>query len=104
MEIIQNSKDVLYLSIAFGVLILSVFATWLIFYLVLITKESYGMIKELRGRINKTIDAVASIKEKIEHSASYLFVIGEGMKKIVEMGMRYKFGDDKREARKKGKK
>lgn len=43
------------------------------------------MVKEMRERINKIDEAVKAFKEKVEHSTSYLMLIGEGVKKLVEV-------------------
>lgn len=51
----------------------------------MLMREAFKMTKEMHERINKVDDLMAAFKDKIEHSASYLLLIGEGVKKLVEM-------------------
>ena len=81
----DTSKDILNLAIAFAVIFLSVFLAWLLYYFIMMARQMFQIVKEMRERINKIDEVVKTFKEKIEHSSSYLFVIGEGMKKLVEI-------------------
>jgi len=85
MDLIQNSHDLLYVVISFCVLWLTIFLAWMIYYMAMITRQAYRAIKETRERINKVDEILKTLKEKIEHSASYLVLISEGVKKLVEV-------------------
>ncbi|MFA4941889.1 MAG: hypothetical protein WC582_04875 [Patescibacteria group bacterium] len=85
MYLIQDSKDLLYIVIAFCVLLFTVFSVWLIYYLAMIMRQAYKIVKETREKINKVDEVLKALKEKIEHSASYLVLISEGVKKLVEV-------------------
>lgn len=85
MELIQNSKDLLYIVIAFCILWLTIFLAWFIYYLVMIMRQIFQIIREMRERIKKVDDAVKNFKEKFEHSASYLALISDGVKKITDI-------------------
>lgn len=104
MDIIQNSKDILYLAIAFSVLTVSVFFAWLLYYFVMIAKSLYGAIVSMRERVHKIDQTIDAIKEKVEHSTSYLLLIGEGIKKLVELAMEYGFKEKSNIKEKKTKK
>lgn len=100
MNILQDSRDVLYLSISFGVILLSVLTAWFIYYLAQIVRQIFKITEDMRERMNKIDEVVKLFKEKIEHSASYLFLIGEGIKKLVEIAREY----SEKRAEKSGKK
>lgn len=85
MPLITSSQDLLYAAIAISVLILAILTGWAIFYLAMILRQSFQIVKETRGRLHKVDEILNSLKEKIEHSASYLFLIGEGIKKLLEI-------------------
>ena len=85
MYLIQDSKDLLYVVLAFCILWLTIFLAWFIYYLAMIMRQAYQAIKETREKINKVDEILKALKEKIEHSASYLALIGEGVKKLVEV-------------------
>ena len=85
MDLIQNSKDVLLIVIAFCVLWLTIFTAWFIYYLTMIMKQFFQIIKDVRKKIEKVDEVITIAKEKIEHSATYVALIGDGIKKIVEL-------------------
>lgn len=85
----ETSKDILNIAIALGVLSLAGFASWAIYYLARILQQGFRVIKEMRDRISKIDELIKAIKDKVEHSASYLLLIGDGVKKLVEVGKSY---------------
>lgn len=94
MYLIQTSHDLLNIVLAFCALWLTIFIAWFIYYLAMMLREAYKMTQEMHTRINKIDQLIDALKEKVEHSASYLLLIGEGMKKLV--GMARKMSDKKR--------
>ena len=85
MPPINDSKDLLYIVISVSVLCFTIFSCWAIYYLARILQQMFGVMKETRDRLNKFDELIKTIKEKIEHSASYLPLIMEGIKKLVEL-------------------
>lgn len=85
MPSINDNQDLLYIVISISVLGLTFFICWAMYYLAMILKQSFQVVKEMRDRIHKIDGIIDSLKEKIEHSASYLLLIGEGVKKLVEI-------------------
>jgi hypothetical protein len=82
---IDTSKDILNLAIAFAIIFLSVFLAWLLYYFIMMARQMFQIVKEMRERINKIDELAKAFKEKIEHSSSYLVLIGEGIKKLLEI-------------------
>jgi len=85
MGLIENSKDLLNVVLAFCVLWLTIFLAWFIYYLIMIMRQGYIAAKEMKERLKKIDETIKTFKEKMEHSAMYLSLIGEGIKKIVEI-------------------
>lgn len=85
MPPINDSKDLLYVIISISVLVFTVFACWALYYLARILQQMFKTVKEMRKRFNKFDELAKIIKEKIEHSASYLALIGAAVKKLVEI-------------------
>jgi len=98
MPPINESKDLLYMAISLAVLLLTVFSCWAIYYLARILQQSFQIVKEMRDRLHKVDTVIDAVKEKIEHSASYLLLIGEGIKTLV--GIMKSRGEKKRQAKK----
>lgn len=74
---------------AFAILWIALFTGWFIYYLAMTAREGYLMMRGMRERISKVDAIIDSVKEKIEHSTSYLLLIGEGIKKLVEVAKEY---------------
>jgi len=85
MPPINESKDLLYIVISLCVLLFTVFSCWAIYYLARILQQMFSVIKETRDRLRKFDELIKTVKEKVEHSASYLPLIMEGVKKLVEL-------------------
>ena len=81
----ENSKDLLNIAIAAAIVGLAAFSCWAVYYLARILGQVFKIIKEMRERIHKVDDLIKTLKNKIEHSTSYLLLIGEGIKKLVEV-------------------
>ena len=82
---INTSQDILNIAKTGGVIILSVVIAWFFYYMAMIMRQLFLVIKEMRDRINKVDEVIQMLKEKIEHSTSYLLLISEGMKKVLEI-------------------
>jgi hypothetical protein len=85
MYLLQSSQDVLNLTLAFCALLLSVLVGWFIYYMVMMVREMFKVVHGVNEKIEKVGAVIDTLKDKIEHSASYLLLIGEGVKKLVEM-------------------
>jgi len=85
MYLIQNSQDILNVAKAVSVIGVSALLALFIYYLAMITRELFKTIREMRERIRRVDEVLEALKDRIEHSVSYLSLIGDGVKKIVEM-------------------
>ena len=81
---LETSKDLLYLVIAFCVLWFTIFICWLLFYVISIIGKLRKIVKDIQDKIEKIDELINLVKDKIEHSATYLGLIVEGVGKMVE--------------------
>lgn len=81
----DTSQDILNIAKTAAVIGLSVMICILTYYFIRITREIFKVVKEVSGLIDKVDDLISSIKEKVEHSTSYLLLISEGMKKVIDI-------------------
>jgi hypothetical protein len=81
----ETSKDFLYIAIGAAVLGLAAFSCWAIFYFAMIMRQVFKITREMRDRFTKFDELMQALKDKIESSTSYLLLIGEGVKKLVEI-------------------
>ncbi len=82
---LETSRDVLNLVLALAVAALAFFTSWAIYYLVMILRQGFKAAREIKSTVNRIDKTVKIFRDKIEHSASYLLLIGEGLKKLVEV-------------------
>ena len=65
---INNSSDILYLVIAFCVLWLTIFMSWVIYYMAMILREFKKIIGDVRKKIELVESLIVALKEKLEHT------------------------------------
>jgi len=85
----ETSADILNIVKALSILTVALLGSWAIYYLAVILKEIFKIMKEARGMFAKIEEIVETIKEKIDHSTSYLFLMSEGVKKLVDVIGKY---------------
>ena len=82
---IETSKDILLVTIAVCIVAFTFFSCWGLFYLVGMVRNAFKISKDARNILKKVEEAIELIKEKIQSSTSYLLLIGEAVKKILEI-------------------
>ncbi len=82
--VIQNSQDILNIVLAASVLSITVLLCWGLFYLVMMGRQISRWGSEIGEIIDNIKEITVIFKKKAEHSISYLVLIGEGVKKLVE--------------------
>jgi len=89
MYLIQTSRDLLNIVLAFCFLWLTIFIAWFIYYLAMMMREVFKITREMHDRVNKIDHLIDLIKEKFEHNTAYLLLIGEGIKKLVDIAKKF---------------
>jgi hypothetical protein len=89
MQLFQSSGDVLNIVKSVIYFFVGAFFAVFIYYLAMMMREVFLATKEMRARVHKIDEAITAFKQKIENSASYLLIIGEGVKKLAELAMKY---------------
>jgi len=82
---LNSSQDLLNIIKAFSILGFVFFVCWGLYYFAMILRQGYLIIKEMRDRVKKVDDAIKAFRDKIEHSTSYLLLISEGVKKLIDL-------------------
>lgn len=83
--IFTYSQDILYLVLAFCILWLTVFLVWFVYYLIATIRQVHHLTRDFKRRFDQVDSLIQAAKDKIERSASYLSIIVDGVKKIVEI-------------------
>lgn len=82
---LESSRDVLFITIAVCIAAFTIFSCWGLFYFVGVIRNAFKISKDARNILKKAEEAIELIKEKIQSSTSYLLLIGEAVKKILEI-------------------
>ncbi len=98
---LETSRDLLNIVIAASVFLFTVFVCWALYYFAQILRQTFKIVSEMRARLGKIDEFIKMLKDKIDHSASYLLLIGEGVKKLVEIAGDYAGKGGKKKGRKK---
>ena len=81
---LETSKDLLYIVIAFCILWLTAFICWLLYYMISIIGNVRKVVKTVQDKVEKVEEVIELVKKKIESSATYLGLIVEGVGKLVD--------------------
>jgi len=98
---IESSKDILLIVIAFSVLWLTIFLSWAIYYVAQILKQARDMVRNVRETLTLFEKVLSTIQRKIETSSSHLAFLVESVKQGVQFMSERKI---KKTTRKKSKK
>ncbi len=79
-----ESRDILYIVLAFCSLWLTAFFCWLIWQIAMILKNVNDTMTEAREKIAKIEEALTAIKNRFEKATAGFGLFGEGIKKLVE--------------------
>ncbi len=78
MPYFETSKDILYITLSTSVLLVTVFLCWAIYYVARILGEAYHLVTDIRRKLEVLEKLLATIREKIEQSSSYMRLIVDG--------------------------
>jgi predicted PurR-regulated permease PerM len=81
----ETSGDILNLVIAISVLLFTVFLVWTIYYVLASLKKVYKIINDLDQGVKKILETIDTIKQKVNKSTSYFYIVGEVAKKVVNL-------------------
>jgi ascorbate-specific PTS system EIIC-type component UlaA len=80
---LETSLDLLYIVIAFCILWLTIFTCWWLFYIVMIIRRVYQIIKTIKEKLKLIDQLTQNAKNKLEHASMYIDLAAQGIGKIV---------------------
>lgn len=81
--LIETSKDLLYVVLAFCVLWLTVFLSWLLYYVIAITRDMESLLRKVSGAVEKVDHLAKVVQDKMERSATSLTLMAQAVKEII---------------------
>lgn len=97
LNMIESSKDILYVVLAFAALWVAIFLCWALFYVGKILKNANEAIEEVREYGNRLDEAVRVIRDRMDGLAGTMGVVASGITKVVGKAIEKRFGDDEEE-------
>lgn len=83
--LIETSHDIFWLTISLCLALLSVISAWGLFYVVVIVRRAAKAFKTVEQIIENINETVVITKDKIEHSAAYISILADGVKKVMDI-------------------
>ncbi len=94
---IESSKDILYVVLAFVALWVAVFLCWTLYYVGRLIKNANEVIEEVREYGGRLDEAVRTIRDRMETMAGGMAVVASGITKVVGKAIEKKFMADEDE-------
>jgi hypothetical protein len=85
--LIETSKDLLYVVLAFCVLWLTIFLSWLLYYVISILRDAESLVRQVRGAVEKVDQLAHAVHDKMERSAASLTLIAQAVKELIVWGI-----------------
>ena len=81
---LEQSHNILYLTVSICAFVFTVFLVWIMYYLIQIMKQSNEIITEDKEKLDELEVAIQSIKERVSSSATSIAFVAKEIKSIVE--------------------
>lgn len=82
---LNDSKDLFYVVLAFGILWVSLGLFWVLWYIGRILREFFVIAKEVRDKVEKVDALLDFVRRKMENSGYHLALLTEGVKKLIDV-------------------
>lgn len=84
---LETSKDLLYVVVAFCILWLTVFICWGLYYMISIMRNMYKITAGVRDKLKLVDKILKIIKEKLEKGSNHMALITDSVIKLVGLAM-----------------
>ncbi len=78
----ETSRDILNLVLSISIAALAFFICLSLYYVITVFKKGLGLVKKAEDMASKVEMLIDLIKNKVSSSASYIFTLGELVKKV----------------------
>ena len=83
----ETSKDVLNLSIAFSVVLVAAFFSWMLYYIIAMLRDTRAMVTDVRKKMEAIENAVQSVRHRVEGILPGFSVLATGVKEVISYVM-----------------
>lgn len=82
---IDTSKDLLYVVLAFSILWLTVFISWMLYYVIMTLRQINQLVTSFKEKVDKVSRVMEKIKEKFEGSSVRFGIINKVLEKLFDL-------------------
>ncbi|MDD5252106.1 MAG: hypothetical protein PHT12_05765 [Patescibacteria group bacterium] len=86
--LIETSKDLFFVVLAFCILWLTIFLSWLLYYLIAILRDTESLMRRVRDLVEGVHRLANVMHEKVERSAASFTLVAQAVKEIVGWAVR----------------
>lgn len=90
MGLIETSKDLLFVVLAFCILWITVFVSWLLYYFIMIVRDTKALVSQVRGAVEKIEELTRVAHDKMERSAASFTLVAQAVKELITWGIQQK--------------
>lgn len=81
---LNTSLDVLYLTLALCVFLLTLFLCWALYYLIRLGRNAVYTVEKFTSVLHKADEVLDMLKEKLHSSGAYIGLLANAVKSVVE--------------------
>lgn len=85
---IESSKDLLFIVLAFCILWITIFLSWLLYYVIAIVRDAETLVRQVRHAVEKVDELAHAAHEKMERSAASFTLIAQALKELIVWGIK----------------
>ena len=89
---LETSKDLLFIVLAFCVLWLTIFLSWLLYYIIAIMRDAEHLMRAVKSAVLKVDELAHTVREKFDHSAASLTLMAQAVKELIIWAVNQKTG------------
>ena len=81
--LIASSNDLLFVVLAFCTLWLTVFLSWLLYYIISIVRDAESLVRQVKDAVMKVDHLAHALHDKVDRSAASFALVAQAVKEIV---------------------
>src|SRR3989344_4052974 len=81
---IQTTQDVLFLALAAAALLVAIFASWALYYLILNLRDVHAVTHDVRQRVEKFWEVIELLREKLQVGGAVFSLAARGIQEMAE--------------------
>lgn len=80
----ETSRDILNIAAASSLVLIAIFLSWFFYYLTKIIREIHRLSKSVQEKLDLFDNVLNTIKEKLDHSATYFGILVKLVEKYTD--------------------